>query len=229
MASERSEEPFPEGSNFSAFALSVEKDCDLSTSEKMSESDRQLLEEIESVLSFLYRFASCHWDCHDKGHRIERLAGRAFTSSRSAIRLIAFGYYDEAFGLIRGIAELANLLFLFHIKRETLRDWFLASEAERWRRFSPEKVRKAIKTAGAEVPISKTHYSWLCGVGVHVNPEIMPQTHNKEKQGHLGAVFQHDGHTRAIANLGWCLFVTFGIIARTADVDAIPKEAMKKA
>jgi hypothetical protein len=133
----------------------------------------------------------------------------------------------------RALAPTASFLgsrcFAFGQKRETLRDWFLASEPERWRRFSPDKVRKVIKTAGSEVPISKILYSWLCGVGVHVNPEIMPQTHNKEKQVHLGAVFQHDGHTRAIANLGWCLCVTFGIIARTADVDAIPKEAMKKA
>jgi hypothetical protein len=58
MARERSGEPFPEGENFSAHALIAEEGCHLLTSEKISESDRQLLEEIGTVLSLLYRFAS---------------------------------------------------------------------------------------------------------------------------------------------------------------------------
>src|SRR4029077_5590911 len=102
-------------------------------------------------------------------------------------------------------------------------------EADRWKHFGPGKVRNAIKTAGSEVPIDETQYSWLCGVGVHVNPETTPQTHNKEKQPHLGAFFQHDGHTKAIANLGWCLFITLGVIAKNANVDRIHKDEMKKA
>jgi hypothetical protein len=143
--------------------------------------------------------------------------------------LIGFGYYDEAFALIRGIAELGNLLYLFTLKPEALRDWFVASETDRWKRFRPSKVRKAITTAGSEVPMDETQYSCLCEVGVHVNPETTPQTHNKEKQAHLGAIFQRDGHTKAIANLGWCLFITFGVIAKNANVDGIHKDAMKKA
>jgi hypothetical protein len=229
MARKHSGEPFPEGSNFSARALIAEEACDLLTRGSISESDRQLLEEIGTVLSLLYRFATCYWGCHGKGHGIESLAGRAFTSSRSAVRLIGFGYYDEAFALIRGIGELGNLLFLFMLKPEALRHWFVVSEADRWKHFGPGKVRKAIKTAGSIVPIDEAQYSWLCGVGVHVNPETTPQTHNKEKQPHLGAFFQKDGHTKAIATLGWCLFITFGVIAKNANVDGIYKDEMKKA
>jgi hypothetical protein len=87
MARERSEEPFPEGPNFSAYALIAEEACDLLTREKISEPDRQLLEEIGTVLSLLYRFATRYWGCHGKGHGIESLAGRAFTSSRSANKI----------------------------------------------------------------------------------------------------------------------------------------------
>jgi hypothetical protein len=58
---ENSIEPFPDGLEFSTQALNAEQACDLETRKKMPEHDRKLLQEVGTVLSFLYRFATCYW------------------------------------------------------------------------------------------------------------------------------------------------------------------------
>ena len=65
--------------------------------------------EFGTLLSLLYRAASCQWGCHGGDHQGEWLCGRVVNQAMSALNLIRAGHYDEALMLIRGIGEIANL------------------------------------------------------------------------------------------------------------------------
>jgi hypothetical protein len=220
---------FPKSDEFLRMATHAEQACQAESEEKVSQEDHLVLAEIGTVLSYIYRFSTCFWGCRRQGHALESQSGRVFTLSRSAICLIQFGYYDEAFALIRSIGELANLLYLFMLKPEARTEWYSISEEARRRHFSPASVRKAIEKIDPGVPIDANHYKWLCEVGVHVNPDTAPQVHNEEKQPHLGAYFQREGYSKAVATLGWALFIAFGVIAKNANVEDAYKSQMHEA
>src|SRR5436309_173666 len=61
----------------------------------------QCLERLGSVLSLLYRVATCGWGCRSSDHSIEALTGKAINLTLSAVRLLRSGYYDEALALVR--------------------------------------------------------------------------------------------------------------------------------
>jgi hypothetical protein len=181
-------------------------------------ADAERMEGLGRVLSLLYRLACCHWGCHGKEHAIEHLAGRACTSAQAAIRLMGFGYYDEALSLTRNIAEIGNLLYLFSSEPSHIRNWLDAPEIERQRAYSPVKVRIALEKLGAVVPTDEVQYAWLCEVATHVTPRTLPGAHNAERRPVLGGVHQPDGVTRVLHALTWAVCAVSGAAARIAIV-----------
>jgi hypothetical protein len=107
------------------------------------------LDGLGTVLSLLYRLACCAWGCRGGDHQMEWLTGRVVNHAVSAHRLIRGGYYDEALVLIRGIGEIANLVWLFDADSTALDRWKAADRRERLNKFGPGKVRTLLKDGGA--------------------------------------------------------------------------------
>ena len=87
------------------------------------ESLPQTMEALGSVLSILYRLASCHYGCRGGDHQVEWLAGKFVSQAISAHRLVRAAQYDEALLLVRGMMEITNLLWLFQGNRSELTSW----------------------------------------------------------------------------------------------------------
>ena len=155
--------------------------------------------------------------------------GRAVSASRAALRLIEFGHYDEALALIRGIAEIGNLTWLFYVKPEELRPWIDLPEKERRSRYCPPGVRKAIEAAGSSVPHDQFDYAWLCEVAVHPTPGIRPQTHNLHGIPTLGGVYQEHGQIDCLARLAWALASVGGPAVKRALIERSRAEAIVEA
>lgn len=167
-----------------------------------------------TVVSLLYRMASCHWGCHGREHVFEYLAGRTCTSAKSAYRLIGFGYYDEALALSRNIAEIGNLVHLFFTENSHVRRWLDSTDQERRRNYTPAKVRSALTSLGSVVPTDQDRYAWLCEIGTHVTPRTLPQAHNSEKRPILGAVFQTEGLGVSLEALAWAVCTASAPLAK---------------
>jgi hypothetical protein len=218
MQKTKKEDSFPEGMEFLKFMRSIENDCESTSSTIVSanDADAERIEKLGRVLSLLYRLASCHWGCHGKEHVLEYLIGRVCTSAQSAIRLMGFGYYDEALALTRNIAEIGNLLHLFFSDTTHLRSWLDASESDRQREYSPVKVRIALEKIGAVIPTDKVQYAWLSEVATHVTPRTLPGAHNLENRPILGAVPQSEGLTKVLHALTWAVCAVSGAAAHLA-------------
>jgi hypothetical protein len=186
------------------------------------------MEGLGRVLSLLYRLSCCYWGCHHKEHALEYLAGRATTSAQAAIRLMDFGYYDEALSLTRNIAEIGNLLFLFFSDNAHFRTWLDAHDSERQRHYSPVKVWIVLEKLVTVIPTDQAQYAWLCQVGTHVTPRIIPGAHNPENRPILGGVHQPEGFTKVLHALTWAVCAVSGPVAKLAIVDRTHSERIIK-
>lgn len=210
---------FPEGAAYWTLSRSAEQACEASSIAAASGGHSEVAARLGTVLSLLYRTASCFWGCHGKEHVFEYLAGRTCTSAHSAYRLIGFGYYDEALSLSRSISEIGNLVQLFFVDNSHLRSWLDLADDERRRAYGPVNVRKTLETLGTVVPTDQNQYAWLCEVGTHVTPRTLPQPHNAESRPILGAVFQSDGWNVAVASLAWSVCTVAAPLAKLAILD----------
>jgi len=228
---------FPEGREYLAFLREIENSCEDTTYAALGSEEKSLkgiVEQLGTVLSLLYRLASCFWGCHGKGHVVEYLVGRTVTSAHSSLRLINFGYYDESLALTRNISEIGNLLMLFLVEQSHFSSWLDLSDKERQNKYSPSAVRKALKKAGTIVPTLQSEYSWLCEIRTHVTPRTSPQNHNEAGQPILGGLYQGNGYKTAINKLGWVVCSVAGPGAKIACIeqvysDKIIKECIKLA
>jgi hypothetical protein len=230
MQETKKEESFPEGVEFLRLMRGIENGCETTSLETVSarDTDAERIEGLGRVLSLLYQLACCHWGCHGKEHALEYLVGRVCTSAQSAIRLMGFGYYDEALALIRNIAEIGNLLYLFFSDTAHLRRWLDAPESERQREYSPIKVRIALEKLGAVIPTDQAQYAWLSEVATHVTPQTLPGAHNLENQPILGAVHQPKGLTKVLHALTWAVCAVGGPVAHLAMVDRSHAERLNE-
>jgi hypothetical protein len=97
-----------------------------------------------TVLSILYRLACCHYGCRGGDHQIEWLTGKFVSQAISAYRLVRAAQYDEALMLIRGMGEIANLLWLFYEDRAELATWKVADKKARLNNFGPAAVQPPV-------------------------------------------------------------------------------------
>ena len=164
------------------------------------------LTKLGSVLSVLYRLSCCSWGCKGGDHQIEWMSGRIVNQSASAHRLIRSGYYDEALMLIRGIGEMANLLWLFAGDPSAVKTWRVATAKERQSQFSPFAVRLRLETISKiGPPIDKERYSKLCEVGTHPMPDFAPGHFTGTGRPILGCVLQPAGVYVSMTELGYAV------------------------
>lgn len=145
---------------------------------KLGKKTPACLENIGVVLSYLDRMASCWWKCQGGNHEIERICARVATHARAALRLVRFGFYDEALILCRGIGEAANLMQLFIFEKESFKDWIQSDPKKVQKNFSPVKVRLRLEKADTPPIINEERYRKLSGRFSHVRPDNSPQSHN---------------------------------------------------
>jgi len=161
----------------------------------------EIYENLGGVMCLLSLVASCHWGCRGGDHDVENLVRRCCNYAFAGLSLARLGFYDESLALIRGVAEVANLLELFAIDRQHLRRWKLLGDRDRKREYSPVSVRKMIEDSGKELAADEETYSSLCELGTHVTPETMRTSHQDTSRVHVGASFSVMGFLLVINEL----------------------------
>jgi hypothetical protein len=194
---------YPEGLDFLMQVSEEENACESETRLRIPELGKMVpacYQELGTVLSLLNRAASCSWGCRGGDHLIEYLAGRVCAYSRSAIRLLLFGFYDESLSLTRSIGEIGNLLLLFNQEPSALPQWRVSDKDLRMTDFGPKKVRKRLKNIGRDksvdlkpLIVDDDRYVALSEIATHPTPQIKPQAHNAQGKPSVGARFQEAG------------------------------------
>lgn len=197
---------FPNANAFFKHMRKIEKACDLHTARALRTAGvkaPECIDKLGTLLSQLYRVACCYWGCRgsESGHFAEFLTARTVASALAAVRLIGFGYYDEALALVRNVAEIANLMCLFAGKPELVERWVNLGDPDRRREFSAVKVRKLCEEHRLRAPYDQDHYGALCSVGSHANPRVKPGSHNLQDRATVGAIFQQRGFLVALNEL----------------------------
>jgi hypothetical protein len=195
--------PIPEGQDFLQLCWDQEDDCQAGTDRRLPQlgiKAPQCFRELGTVLSVLDRLATCWWACRSGDHHEEYLVGRAATTARAALRLLRFGFYDQALTLTRHIGEVANLLCLFVADAASYTEWRTSDEATQRREFSPVRVRLRIEASGSVVPVDAERYALLSDIAGHVNSRTVPQAHNVLGIPVFG-VFQEEGFITTLNEL----------------------------
>lgn len=175
-------------------------------------------------LTTLYQAATCHRECHGGPHILEAFCGRAYNLAAAAIHLGKFGFYDEAFNLIRGVGEIANIVFLSVRKPEQFQIWLNADDKTRRNKYGPGWVRKQLDTDG-EYPLV-ANYEWYSALSenTHVNPGTRPNYHNDERRRMCGGIFQKKGLDEVMNTLGEILVYLALFITRFFKFDDLFEE-----
>jgi hypothetical protein len=172
----------------------------------------QTLDATGTVLSILYRLACCFYGCRGGDHQVEWLAGKFVNQAVSVHRLVRAAQYDEALMLVRGMGEIANLLWLFQENRAELVAWKAADKKARLNDFRPVAVRQRLE-ALSELgpPIDAKRYAALCEIGTHPTPSLAPGRYSGTGRPVLGALLQEVG-----------IFVCVNELAYATAMAAIP-------
>jgi len=225
MITDYFESNFPEATAFIEAVWNAEAACETQTAATlpgMGEKAPACFAKLGTLPSRLYRVGCCAWGCRGGDHTVEYIVGRAVTSSLSAVRLMRFGYYDAAIGLVRNITEIANLLYLFDSDATALREWQNLDPIARRRSFSALEVRRRLVAARGGALFDQGQYSLLCEVGTHVSPRTRPQAHNIRNRPTLGAVLQPVGLFLALNELAAAVTA---VAAGAFRLRGLPKEA----
>jgi hypothetical protein len=177
------------------------------------ESLPQTMEATGTTLSVLYRLACCYYGCRGGDHQVEWLAGKLVNQAMAVHRLIRAAQYDEALMLIRGMGEIANLLWLFYEDRKELVAWKAADRRARLNSFGPAAVRRRLEELSAELgpPIDAERYAALCEIGTHPTPGLAPGHYSGTGRPVLGVILQEVG-----------VFVCVNELAYTIAMAAVP-------
>jgi hypothetical protein len=169
---------------------------------------------------------SCYWGCARGDHAAEYLIGRSSSTARAAFLLLESAYYDEALSLVRSLGELTNLLFLFGIRPAAASEWKSCADAERRRKFAPVKVRLAIESAGAPVPVDENRYGTLSERGVHVGPHTAPQRFNPAGVPTLGGFFQGPGALVVLNELSYVVALLLLLGAKLVSLPPMVRQSV---
>ena len=132
---------------------------------------------------------------------MENLLRRVYNYAFATLRLASLGFYDEALGSLRGIAETANLLELFCIDQNSLQVWKQLPRQTRKVKFSPMNVRKNIISLNSKPVVDEQAYTMLCETGVHVTPKSAYFSHRPDGMLHVGGTFSLQGFLMVINEL----------------------------
>ena len=126
----------------------------------------------------LHLLASCFYGCRGGDHVIEYLSGRVCGLARSSIRLLRFGFYDEALTLTRSVGEIANLVQLFELEGGAFTEWKSSTRVVRLRKYGPAAVRKRLEELGASPGLTQDWYGLICERATHPTPLTKPNAFN---------------------------------------------------
>jgi hypothetical protein len=159
---------------------------------------------------------------------MEWLTGRVVNHAVSAHRLIRGGYYDEALVLIRGIGEIANLVWLFDADSTALDRWKAADRRERLSQFGPGKVRTQLKNAvPIGPPIDDDRYQALCEIGTHPRPAFAPGHYSGTGRPVLGGLIQPAGVYVTTTELGFAVAMAAVMFSRLLAADNEIRDALR--
>jgi hypothetical protein len=170
----------------------------------------------------------CFFGCPggtQEAHTLQYLSARSSGFARGALKLAMLAFYDESLILVRSLAEIANLLSLFHFEAPSLGEWKAASRRERLGRFSPSAVRRRLENVNGVVMATEDHYRKLCELSAHPVPELHPQAFNEFQKGMTGGI--------AVQPAGFLVTLneTTGFLACIVFLEAlllkIPKDALR--
>ena len=185
---------------------------------------------IGTALSVLYQAATCHRQCHGGAHIFEFLCGRVYNLGTAAYVLLTCGFYDEAMNLTRSIGEVANLIGLSVVDKDALQEWLKSDKKTRLAKFSPGKIRAALKKPAPSLLIADDGwYARFCEEYTHVTPETKPGVHNDSGQRHVGGVFQSEGLNVGLAELAQTLGSVALLICKYFDFDDLFAEIRRLA
>ena len=220
----------PEGEDFLKLVWDREDTFESETDERIPTLGGKIsacLEHLGTVLSLLDRMASCWWVCRQGDHRLEALCGRAASNTYAALRLLRFGFYDEALVLCRGLGEVANLMCLFVCDRDSFEEWKASCPRKIRRDFSPVKVRLRMENLSKPPFINEERYRLLSERAAHVHPGTKPQSHNIWGLSFARAQIQDEGFIVCLNELALSLGLITGFGANMLDLDeAIRKRIM---
>jgi hypothetical protein len=169
----------------------------------------QTVDAVGTVLSILYRLACCYYGCPGGDHQIEWLAGKFVNQAVSAHRLVRAAQYDEALMLIRGMGEIANLLWLFQEDRAELVAWKAADKKTRLNQFGPGAVRRRLeKLSDLGSPIDSERYAALCEIATHPTPSLAPGHYSGTGRPVLGLILQEVGVFVCVNELAYVVAMT---------------------
>jgi hypothetical protein len=195
----------PVGMDFLKLVAEQEDQCEKETREGLPQVGKRvpaMMHNLGTVLSFVDRISGCFWGCKGGDHVVEYAAGRVGSTARAALRLILFGFYDEALSLTRSIGEIANLFLLCSQDTAAYAEWLASTKQERIRNFRPVRVRERLEGKDLRAFIDEARYRQMCEVGTHVTPQTKPQAHNILGMPCAGAMFQTAGVIVALNELG---------------------------
>ncbi len=175
----------------------------------------RIIEALGNLMSLADKFASCFWGCHGKEHCFEDLVARAVSGARAAFRLIEFGQYDEALALLRTLAEIGNLMWLFYNDQGHIRLWIDSPEGRK-REYTPVKVRLKLEALSVPIPHDKDEYAELCDIGIHPNPNFRPNARNAHRIPTVGGFYQESQYIDCICKLSLALAKVAGPAAKVA-------------
>ena len=202
--------PVPERMDFLELVWGQEDDCEAATDKLipgLGSRAPACLENLGTVLSLLDRMALCWWACQGGDHLVEYQCGRVASNARAAIRMLRFGFYDEALMLCRSIGETSNLLNLFALDQNAFADWKSSSRRDRMNNFGPMRVRKRLENLSGPL-INEERYRLLSERATHSNPHTRPQSHNVLQVPRAGASIQGEGLVLCLNELALSILPT---------------------
>lgn len=224
MGSDVEHKKFPTGTAFLDLTQSISDECSKKTDAFFGKGGKKLpatMDALGNVLSMLYRSATCAWGCKGGDHQVEWLCGRLVNQSMSALRLIRCASYDEALMLIRGVGEIANLLWLFMLDANEMETWKRSNKSTRKNQFGPVKVRLKLERLTPKfVPIDNARYEALCEIGTHPVPAFRPGQYNDHERPTLGMLMQELGVFVTTAELAYAVGMSATPFARLLSLPA---------
>ena len=207
----------PLGFEFLELVWKQEDNCEVETDGRiphLGQKAPSCLERTGTMLSLLDRLSSCWWECQGGDHQIERLCGKVASNARGALRLMRFGLYDESLALARSMGETCNLLYLFVIDENSIKEWNTSTPQQIQNRFSPFEVRQRIEKLQGIVPLDQGRYGLLSERSIHVSPETSPQSYNLHGIPTMGGILQDEGLLMCLNEVArpLCLATRFGAL-----------------
>lgn len=222
---------FPIGLDFLRFIQDLADESSKAADKFCAEAGERLPQTLKAtgtVLSILYRLACCHYGCRGGDHQIEWLAGKFVNQAVSAHRLIRAAQYDEALMVVRGMGEIANLLWLFHEDRAELIAWKAADRKTRLNRFGPGAVRgRLAKFSNLGSPIDDERYAALCEVATHPTPSLAPGHFSGTGRPVLGVILQEVGVFVCVNELAYAIAMAAIPVSVLLDASADIKGEVK--